>query len=52
MWNAYTFPRVSTEATESAERVHAALAKLVRFTPERTTEMSPSGWTSGRLDQS
>jgi hypothetical protein len=51
MWNANTFPRVSTEATESAERVHAALAKLVRFTPERTTEMSPSGWTSGRLDQ-
>ena len=33
-------------------RVHAALAMFVRFTPERTTEMSPSGWTSGRLDQS
>ena len=51
MWNAYTFPRVSTEATESAERVHAALAMFVRFTPERTTEMSPSDCTSGRFDQ-
>ena len=42
MWNAYTYPRVSTVAMESAERVNAALAMDVRWIPERTTEMSPS----------